>query len=56
MTNVFDVKKFSQELVEEFLEDHPALKKDDSVLAEFVVVMAEVSAAAIAKYERENTR
>lgn len=53
---MIDVKRFSQELLDEFLEKHPNLKKDDSVLAEFVQVMVDVSAAAIEKYDREISR
>lgn len=53
---MLDAKKFSKELLDEFLEAHPDLKKDDSVLAEFVTVVADVAAASIAKYDRENAR
>lgn len=52
---MIDEKAFGQELYEDFLEKHPKLKRDESVLAEFVQVMAEVCAAAIVKYERERS-
>lgn len=53
---MIDAEKFSSELLSDFLEKHPKLKKDDSVLAEFVQIMADVSTAAIEKYDREVSR
>lgn len=51
-----DEKKFSSELLEEFLNSHPKLKAEDSLLAKFAQVMAEMCAVAIAKYDRETHR
>ncbi len=49
-------KAFSRELYDDFIEKHPALKRDDSVLAEVVQIVADICAAAIAKYDRESSR
>lgn len=53
---MIDEKKFSRELYEDFLEKHPKLKSDDSVLAEFVQIVADVCAAAVVKYDRDSSR
>jgi len=53
---MIDDKKFSQELLEEFLEKNPNLKADDSALAPMAKIFADIAAAAIAKYDREKFR
>ena len=53
---MIDAKKFSREIYEEFLEAHPAQKAEGSELAKLVLIMADVCATAIAKYDRENSR
>lgn len=53
---MIDEKKFSEELYEDFLEKHPQLKRDDSVLANVVKIMTDICAAAIVKYNQENPR
>lgn len=53
---MIDMENFSRELYEEFLNAHPELKADDSELAKFALVMADMASAAIAKYDRENAR
>ena len=51
-----DIEKFRNELFDEFLQQHPELKAEDSVLALFAKIFAELAAAAIAKYDREALR
>lgn len=53
---MFDAKRFREELLNDFLDQHPAQKEEDSVLSRFIQIMADVSVAAIEKYDRENTR
>lgn len=50
---VIDIPKFSEELHEEFLSQHSKLRADDSALAQFTKISAEIAAMAIAKYDRE---
>lgn len=53
---MIDNERFSRELYEEFLEKHPKLKADDSLLAQFAKISADIATLAIEKYDRENPR
>jgi len=56
VNHLIDVKKFSKELYEEFLEKHPMLQDEESSLAPLAKIFADIAAMAIEKYDREKFR
>lgn len=53
---MIDGKKFSAELLDEYLNKHPKLKKKDSILGVVAKISAEMVTLALEKYDQERPR